>query len=227
MRVLAVALALSIAAVAVGYSVLSEYTSVDGKTDSVINNPVGYVLNYVDAEQETVEFRAVLEFERKQNIDFTFKDNVDSFYIDCEGGPENKMIVSGLFLRSASDAHIEFVDYTGSVNLGRKLSFSGSTKRVRTDEQTLSKDKFVKVSGKDIVFSKVFLSKLTGQSMILNNVTGNVDIFMGGDYPANIPVNDKTFKLSSFDGEMQYYNDLIILEGTGRLDFGVFKAPSE
>ena len=118
------------------------------------------------------------------------------------------------------------MDYAGSVNLGRKLSFSGSAKRVRTDEQTLSKDKFVKVSGTDIEFSKVFLSKLKGQSMILNNVTGNVEIFMDGD-SANIPVNDRTFELSSFDGEVQYYNDRIVIEGAGRLDFGVFKAPSD
>ena len=226
MRVLAVTVALFIAAVAIGYSVLSEYTLVDEKADSVIQNPVGYVLKYVGTEQSTVDFRAELAFEKKQNIDFAFNDYVDSFYVDCEGGPENKIIISGLFLRSASDVHIEFVDYVGSVNLGRKLSFSGSAKRVRTDEQTLSKDKFVKVSGKDIEFSKVFLSKLKGQSMILNNVTGNVEIFMDGD-SADIPVNDKTFELSSFDGEIQYYNDRIVIEGAGRLDFGVFKAPSE
>jgi len=226
MRVLVVAVALLIAVVAVGHSMLSEYTLVDEKADSVIRNPMGFVLNYVSGEQNTVDFRAELAFEKKQNIDFAFNDNIDSFYVDCKGGPENKIIISGLFLRSASDTHIEFVDYAGSVNLGRKLSFTGSAKRARTDEQTLSKDKFVKVSGKDIEFSKVFLSKLKGQSMVLTNVTGNVEIFMDCD-SADIPVNDRRFELSSFDGEIRYYKDHIVIDGSGRLDFGIFKAPSE
>lgn len=226
MRMLAVAMALFIAAVAVGYSLLSEYTVVDEKADSVVRNPLGFVLNYVNGEQETVDFRADLAFEKRQNIDFAFSDKVDSFYVDCKGGPENKIIVSGLFLRSATDTHIEFVDYVGNVNLGSKLSFSGSAKRVRTDGQTLSKDKFVKVSGKDIEFSKVFLSKLKGQSMVLNNVTGDIEIFMDGA-SANVPVNNRKFELSSFVGEIQYYRDHVVIEGAGRLDLGVFKAPSE
>ncbi len=98
LRVLAVAIALFIAAIAVGYGVLSEYTLVDEKADSVIQNPVGYVLKYVGTEQSTVDFRAELAFEKKQNIDFAFNDYVDSFYVDCEGGPENKIIISGLIL---------------------------------------------------------------------------------------------------------------------------------
>ena len=44
MRVLAVAVALFIAAVAVGYGMLSEYTLVDENADSVIQNPMGFVL---------------------------------------------------------------------------------------------------------------------------------------------------------------------------------------
>ncbi|MEA3343769.1 MAG: hypothetical protein U9Q92_06410 [archaeon] len=224
-KILVVVALLAVGAIAAVVGFLSDYTLVDEKADSVLHNPVGFVLNYVSGDQKTVRFRAELAFEKAQKIDFAFNENIDSFYVDYNG-PESKFIVNGLSLRSAGDGQVEFVDYIGSVILSRKLTFSGSAKRVRADAHTLSRDKFVKVSGKDVEFSKVFLSKLNGQSLTLNNVTGTVEIFMDDD-SASIPLNNKRFKLSSFDGEIQYYNDYIVIEGAGRLDADVFRAPSE
>ncbi|MFH1127542.1 MAG: hypothetical protein ABIG84_02765 [archaeon] len=223
-KIFVVTAALFIAAVAAVFVFLSDNTLIDEKAGSAINNPVGFVLKYVGNEKETVPFRAELSFEKDQKIDFAFDDEVDSFYVDYVG-PESKFIINGLSLRSPGDSHIEFIDYIGNVHLSEKLIFSGSSKRVRADNNTLSKEKSVSVSGNDVVFSKVFLSKLQGQSLVLYNVTGNVEIFVDGS-SANIPLNNRKFDLSYFDGEIQYYKDHVIINGDGRLDFDFFRAPS-
>ncbi len=224
-KILAVVALLAVGAIAAVVGFLSDYTLVDEKADSVLHNPVGFVMKYVSGEQRTIKFRAEFVFESAQNIDFAFNEKIDSFYVDYNG-PESKFIVNELSLRSADDGQVEFVDYIGSISLSRKLTFSGSAKRVRADAHTLSRDKFVKVSGKDVEFTKVFLSKLVKQSLVLNNVTGTVEMFMDDD-SASISLNNKKFKLSSFDGEIQYYNDYIVIDGAGRMDADVFRAPSE
>lgn len=223
-KIFVVTAALFLAAVAFVFVFLSDNTLIDEKAGSVINNPVGFVLKYVGDEKGTVPFRAELSFEKYQKVDFVFDDEVNSFYVDY-AGPESKFIINGLSLRSPGDSHIEFIDYIGNVHLSDKLLFSGSSKRVRADNNTLSKEKSVSVSGNDVVFSKVLLSELHGQSLVLYNVTGNVEIFVDGS-SANIPLNNRMFELSYFDGEVQYYNDHVVINGDGRLNFEFFRAPS-
>lgn len=205
-------------------SFMSEHTLLDDNPGSALGNPMGFLLNYVNNVERTVKFRSEFTFDISQKLDFSLDKSIDSFYIDYR--PDSKFIVDGLSLRSVDSNHIEFVDFIGDIQLADEITFRGSSKRVRADTHTFAKDRFVKVSGDDIEFTKVLLNKMGGQSMILNNVTGVVEL-EDNDSTVKITLNNKKFEISSFVGEIQYYEDHIIIDGIGRLRIDVFAAPSE
>lgn len=212
----------------VASALLSDQSNTGEKMTSLLKDTVGLVIKQFNSNKgdglKTVQFRADLYYGVNQRLDLGFEKELDSFYIDYE--PQSRFGINGIIISSSDYGHAEFQKYLGTLSLSDNLTFAGTTGKVLTGNYTFSKDKSVDVSGNSIDFSRVNLEKVENQAISMNNVSGNLAMIHDNNI-ANITLDNKRFVLTFFDGDIQYYKDHAVIEGTGRLDLGFFKAPSE
>lgn len=207
---------------------LSDQSNTSEKISSFLKDSAGFVIKQFNSNRgddlKTVKFSADLHYGVNQRLDLGFEKELYSLYVDYE--PQSRFAVNGIIISSADYGHAEFQEYMGTLSLSDNLTFAGTTGKVLTGNYTLSKDKSVDVAGNSIEFSRVMLEHVENQAISLNNVSGNLAMIHDNNV-ANITLDNKRFVLTFFDGDIQYYKDHAVIEGTGRLDLGFFKAPSE
>lgn len=208
---------------------LSDQSNTGEKMISLLKDSAGFAIKQFSNNNKgdglkTVRFKADLYYGVNQQIDLGFEKELYSLYVDYE--PQSKFTVNGMLMSSADYGHAEFQKYMGTLSLSDNITFAGTSGKVLTGTYTFSKDKSVDVSGNSIDFSRVILGKVENQAISLNNVSGSLAMIHDNNV-ANITLDNKRFVLTFFDGDIHYYKDHAIIEGSGRLDLGFFKAPGE
>lgn len=213
-KVVALLLVLAVVAVIAGsISYLSDETSVGSKINTFIQNPTAFVLGNIGKEVSLVTFNAVLTAGITPDANFEFFEVVDSIKIEYFNA-DNVFYLGSFEQHTDKQTTLELRDFKGTLNVKDSLTFDGSVKQVRVNEQYYTyPTKRIPVKANNIVYDSVEFKNTPSISLNLEKISGTINLEGGDSYN----INNKELSLSSFTGDITVSGNMITLNGVGKI----------
>ena len=208
---------------------LVSYSSGDGSgldlgiDFSAIKAPTGNLLRgFFDSSTQTVEFSARLMSSEYQNINFKFREPLDSIVLNYTM-PNPSISVNDMPFSSEMN-YVVLESFEGIVIISEKINIDGKTTSVFFNNVYMNPETSVSVSAENISVDYLSIIGISGKSFEFIDVHGVVNVSTeSGDIVYQKTAGD--MEIRSFDGVLRIEDGVIYLEGSGVLKESALQSP--